>query len=88
MRTQLFKAPRADKHNRRCQRPKIRRQMRMLPKPLVVDETLPITFDQIISRIELEDELKLLRYHLQIPENRRAPKAELQNHADELSDVA
>ena len=62
--------------------------MPMLPKPFVINETLPITFNEIIRRIQLQDEMKLLRYHLQIPKNRRAPKSELQNHRDELPDIA
>ena len=64
MRTKFFETPRADKHNRRRHEPIIRRQVQMLPKPLVINETLPITFNEIIRGVEFEDELKLFGNYL------------------------
>ena len=88
VRAELFETPRADKHNQRRESPKVRRKAGVLPKPLVVYETLSIALDQVIRGIELQKELKLFGHHLQVPENRRPPKAELQNHRHELPDVA
>ena len=49
-----------------------------LPKPVMINEALPITFDKIISRIQFQYRLQIGRNHIKTPKNRRPPKTKLQ----------
>lgn len=48
-----------------------------LPKPHVMNECVPIPFDDIEDRVELDQGMISLRNHFNGPENRSHPETEL-----------
>lgn len=54
----------------------------------MIDETLPVALNQIISRVQFQEEMIFFGDESQAPENRRSPETKLQNHCRELPDIA
>ena len=59
-----------------------------LPEPDVVDEALPVAFDNVVDRVELDHVEILGGEDLGGPEDRRHPEEKLDHHADDLPHVA
>jgi len=58
------------------------------PEPDMVDEALPVAFDNVIDRIQLDHVQILHRQDLRRPEDGGHPEKELDDHADDLPHVA
>ena len=60
----------------------------MLKEPGIAVNGISVAFNNIGHRIELEDPLVLVRYNIQVPENRCSPLEKLKSYVDYLQKIS
>ena len=60
----------------------------MLKEPGIAVNCISVAFNNIGHRIELEDPLVLVRYNVQVPENRCSPLEKLKSYVDYLQKIS
>lgn len=84
---ELHKDMASKKQDEKREYPKIKGFVGMLPKGNKVDERVSIALDNVMHRVQFQDELNFWRHYMRIPEDGCRPETNLNEHSHNLTNI-